>query len=51
MGHDQRDVPTGRINVSVQSLRRKKIAIACQGGGTHVAFTWGALTSILRAEQ
>lgn len=51
MRHNQRDVPSGRINVSVQSVRRKKIAIACQGGGTHVAFTWGALTSILRAKQ
>jgi NTE family protein len=26
-----------------------RIAIACQGGGTHAAFTWGVLTQILRA--
>lgn len=29
----------------------KKIAIACQGGGTHAAFTWGILTEVLRATQ
>ena len=29
-------------------MARKKIAIACQGGGTHAAFTWGVLTEILR---
>jgi NTE family protein len=26
-----------------------RVAIACQGGGTHAAFTWGALTEILGA--
>ncbi len=25
----------------------KKVAIACQGGGTHAAFTWGVLTQLL----
>ncbi len=25
----------------------KKVAIACQGGGTHAAFTWGVLKTIL----
>jgi predicted acylesterase/phospholipase RssA len=25
----------------------KKIAVACQGGGTHAAFTVGVLTAIL----
>ena len=29
----------------------KKIAIACQGGGTHAAFTWGVLTRILRTKK
>ncbi|MFO1205318.1 MAG: patatin-like phospholipase family protein [Burkholderiales bacterium] len=29
----------------------KKVAIACQGGGTHAAFTWGVLTEILRTKQ
>lgn len=29
----------------------KKIAIACQGGGTHAAFTWGVLTTILKTKQ
>lgn len=28
-----------------------KIAIACQGGGTHAAFTWGVLTEILETKQ
>lgn len=29
----------------------KKIALACQGGGTHAAFTWGVLTEILRTKK
>ncbi len=29
----------------------KKVAIACQGGGTHAAFTWGVLTEILRSKK
>lgn len=29
----------------------RTIAIACQGGGTHAAFTWGVLTEILRTQQ
>ena len=29
----------------------KKIAIACQGGGTHAAFTWGVLTKILETKR
>ncbi|MFO1152081.1 MAG: patatin-like phospholipase family protein [Rhodospirillales bacterium] len=29
----------------------KKVAIACQGGGTHAAFTWGILTEILRTKK
>lgn len=32
-------------------MGRKKIAIACQGGGTHAAFTWGVLTEILRTKK
>jgi NTE family protein len=32
-------------------MASKKIAIACQGGGTHAAFTWGVLTEILRAKK
>lgn len=28
----------------------KKVAIACQGGGTHAAFTWGVLTQILETK-
>jgi NTE family protein len=32
-------------------MSRKKIAIACQGGGTHAAFTWGVLEQILRTKQ
>lgn len=29
----------------------KMIAIACQGGGTHAAFTWGVLGEILKTKQ
>ncbi len=32
-------------------MTTKKIAIACQGGGTHAAFTWGVLNQILRTKQ
>jgi NTE family protein len=32
-------------------MARKKVAIACQGGGTHAAFTWGVLTQILRTKK
>lgn len=32
-------------------MKAKKIAIACQGGGTHAAFTWGVLTNILETKQ
>ena len=28
-----------------------KVAIACQGGGTHAAFTWGVLRTILETKQ
>jgi NTE family protein len=31
-------------------MTTKKIAIACQGGGTHAAFTWGVLTQILETK-
>lgn len=29
----------------------RKVAIACQGGGTHAAFTWGVLRTILTTKQ
>lgn len=29
----------------------KKVAIACQGGGTHAAFAWGVLTQILMTKK
>ncbi|HSO42173.1 MAG TPA: patatin-like phospholipase family protein, partial [Rhodospirillales bacterium] len=32
-------------------MAAKKIAIACQGGGTHAAFTWGVLGEILKTKQ
>ena len=32
-------------------METKRIAIACQGGGTHAAFTWGVLTQILETKQ
>ena len=32
-------------------MAAKKVAIACQGGGTHAAFTWGVLTEILRTKK
>lgn len=28
-----------------------KVAVACQGGGTHAAFTWGVLTQLLETKQ
>src|SRR5688500_16550164 len=31
--------------------RRKRVAIACQGGGSHTAFTAGALKRLLRDER
>lgn len=31
--------------------RRRRVAVACQGGGTHAAFTWGVLTEILATTQ
>lgn len=31
-------------------MSTKQIAIACQGGGTHAAFTWGVLTQILETK-
>ena len=33
------------------SGRRKRIAIACQGGGSHTAFTAGVLERLLGAEE
>ena len=32
-------------------MARKKVAIACQGGGTHAAFTWGVLDEILKTKK
>ncbi|MGC1954314.1 MAG: patatin-like phospholipase family protein [Gammaproteobacteria bacterium] len=32
-------------------MKARKIAIACQGGGTHAAFTWGVLTKILETKR
>ncbi len=32
-------------------MAKKRIAIACQGGGTHAAFTWGVLSRILETKQ
>jgi NTE family protein len=29
----------------------RKVAIGCQGGGTHAAFTWGVLTQLLETKQ
>lgn len=34
-----------------EPTRRTKVAVACQGGGTHVAFTWGVLTTILETKR
>ncbi len=30
---------------------RKRVAIACQGGGSHTAFTAGVLKKLLRTEE
>jgi NTE family protein len=32
-------------------MGKKRIAIACQGGGTHAAFSWGVLKQILQAKR
>ncbi len=32
-------------------MTTRRIALACQGGGTHAAFTWGVLTEILRTKK
>jgi len=32
-------------------MTTKKVAIACQGGGTHAAFTWGVLAEILETKR
>lgn len=32
-------------------MATKRVAIACQGGGTHAAFSWGVLTRILETKQ
>ncbi|MGZ8351223.1 MAG: patatin-like phospholipase family protein [Allosphingosinicella sp.] len=32
-------------------MAQKRVAIACQGGGTHAAFTWGVLTELLRTKK
>ena len=32
-------------------MATKKVAIACQGGGTHAAFTWGVLRTILETKK
>jgi NTE family protein len=32
-------------------MATRKIAIACQGGGTHAAFTWGVLKTILETKK
>jgi NTE family protein len=32
-------------------LAVRRIAVACQGGGTHAAFTWGVLDEILLAKE
>ena len=31
--------------------KTRKVAIACQGGGSHTAFTAGVLKRLLRAEE
>lgn len=42
---------TSQPNQSGPSRQGKRIAIACQGGGSHTAFTAGALKRIMREEQ
>jgi NTE family protein len=32
-------------------MATRKVAIACQGGGTHAAFTWGVLRTILATQK
>ena len=39
-----------QIPSAAQRSRRKKVAIACQGGGSHTAFTAGVLSYMLRQD-
>jgi NTE family protein len=34
--------------VAENNNNRRRVAIACQGGGSHTAFTAGALTKLLK---
>jgi len=34
-----------------ETSNRKRMAIACQGGGSHTAFTAGVLRRLLRADE
>jgi hypothetical protein len=40
-----------RKDLLVEGIGKKPIAIACQGGGSHTAFTAGALKRLLRDER
>lgn len=42
--------PRGTVEEFPRRATTRKVAIACQGGGTHAAFTWGVLTEILRTQ-
>src|SRR3712207_3393708 len=37
--------------LDAQGKKSRKVAIACQGGGSHTAFTAGVLKRLLRAEE
>lgn len=38
-------------NTTYTAPQRRRVAIACQGGGSHTAFTAGVLKALLRAEE
>lgn len=36
---------------AIRGLEIKRVAIACQGGGAHAAFTWGVLQAVLERKK
>ncbi len=49
----QEDIPQEVITASLPrgEKRKKRIAIGCQGGGVHTAFTAGALKRVLSEQR
>lgn len=50
MTEDPAEATTGPSGPTTEEARPVRIAIACQGGGSHTAFTAGVLTRLLRPD-